>query len=1310
MGTDTSRMRAEAPLGLAWTGERYTPLRLSRRRLWLRVGVVLAGWALYLLMHSSDAVGIPHESIQVAALIPVLLTGLFLGTAMGGLMGLAVVPLSEAGWLAAYGESLSGLAEHVNPTGVLHLVVAGALVGRLQELGAQVSVQLRERTEARQAVRALSDRSARLLEALGEGVCGLDAQGRVTFINPMACALLGVVPEALLGRSFSVLGAADPVEQALGSGEPVSDVRLPLSRPDGGLVWVALSCMPLEAPSSEAGGCDGAVVTFRDLTAELAATRELRRSEEEHRTVIESITDALVIRVGRRRAFVNAAYLSLMGYASYEEALGGTVGDDVLEDDRTRFSSELASATGAQEARFTYRITRRSDGQVRTIDCTTVPMVYRGEVAQLGVLRDVTDYQQALEARTASEARWRSVVEGSPNLLLTLLADGEVTFINRGILGRVRDEFIGTSFFYLFPLGSRAVVRHSLERAVYHRESTACEAVGYARNGGEAWYTVRFSPVLGPDGQVRELTAMTLDVSQLKAVEEAASARSGELEGLLSIASAMDGVGDLQERMASALAEVERVTNADLLVIRDAQEVALPIASVRSKRLAVSDDEVRSVVLRRTRFSQKALATRAPAVVNDLAAMPNATGSFSRMGVNATAVLPLLVGDEAMGTLLVCSTQAGFFTEARLRVLQGVADILATHLHNHRLQVADIRRAWQMEAQFETARVLAEPGEFTAKASAVLGYLVHAVRADWLSLALPSKGSKGLAFVAQAGKIRVPTEGMSVPQDSVCARAWASGSVESMASGEAAQAACPPQLGWMNDAVAVPVRSGERVVAVLVAGSKDEGHFTTETIRFLSDVVGNLGGLFEHARIHQQLRDEAAENVGRLEAFRAVAGRLTLGEDPSHALEQLAQVSVAMVGGGAGGIAVWDDAGSAGPSLVLRHGEARLLDEVFAQARRRGEPLWLGPGAPEVSDPGLRSLGEETGGLVAVPFRSLGGQLGVLAVISGFPDVFGPADVRQLGLFGVLASIMLDNFRLYQAEAAERSALHAVQSSMAEGLVVGDPAGFVRYWNRSAEEMTGIPASVAMGMHMADLVDAYAQDRTDPEMVTRVKGLLTGDWAEPVTVVIERTGEAMTGSPRAVRDLETTYFPIPQSDGSQHLGVVLRDMTEERDLRRRSDAFVSMASHELRTPMTSVLGFTELLLKRDPDPQTRRKWLDAIYTDSLHMATLVDEMLDVAMIQAGRVSLDLRPVDAPEVVREVLAALRPVSERHHLVLEAPGTVWVQADRTKLVQVVTKPGGERHQVLPCWGRRARAGGAGGRRGVHQRCRPRRGHQA
>jgi signal transduction histidine kinase len=308
--------------------------------------------------------------------------------------------------------------------------------------------------------------------------------------------------------------------------------------------------------------------------------------------------------------------------------------------------------------------------------------------------------------------------------------------------------------------------------------------------------------------------------------------------------------------------------------------------------------------------------------------------------------------------------------------------------------------------------------------------------------------------------------------------------------------------------------------------------------------------------------------------------------------------------------------------------------------------------------------------LVAIPFHSLGGQTGVLAVTSSFPNVFGPADVRQLGLFGVLASIMLDNFRLYQAEAAERSALHAVQSSMAEGLVVGDPQGLVRYWNRSAEELTGIPASVAMDMRMTDLVDAYAEHWTDPSLASQVKGLLSGDWREPVTLVMERTPEALARSARQVRDLEITFFPIPQNDGTQHLGIVLRDVSEERDLRRRSDAFVSMASHELRTPMTSVLGFTELLLKRDPDPDTRREWLTAIHADSLHMATLVDEMLDVARIQAGQVHLNLAPVEVPEVTREVLAALRPMSERHHLVLETPGPLWAMADRTKLVQVVT----------------------------------------
>jgi PAS domain S-box-containing protein len=893
MGSDTTRAHLHT---LPAIGRSVLPRALNRRRLALRGGVVVLGWALYAMLHFTSATGIPHESVHVAALIPVLLTGLLLGTALGGLVGLMAVPVSEFAWLWWHEGSVAGLAEHVNLTSVLLLVVAGALVGRLQELGLQVSQQLRERTEAREAVRLLAERSSRLLDALGEGVCGLDASARICFLNPAAASLLGVEPGQLLGRSFSILGAAEPIARALREGEPIADTRLPLSRPDGGLVWVALSCTPLPdggpLDALEDGTGLRAVLTFRDLTAELNATRELRRSEEEHRTVLESLTEALVIRVGTRRAFVNAAFLSLMGYRSYEAALAEAVGDRTLEEDRPVLTDALAH-DGAGENRFIYRIAR-PDGQVRTLDCVTVPMVYRGEVAQLGVLRDVTDYHQALTAQRDSEARWRSVVEGTPNIIMTLLPDGEITFINRGILGRTREDIIGDTLFDLFPLGSRAVVRHTLERAVYHRQNASCEAIGPSRDGAEVWYTVRLNPVLDADGQVRELTALTLDVSQLKAAEEAASERSRELEGVLSVARAMDGTGDLQERMGATLAELERVTDADLLVIRDAQEVALPIASARSKRLTVSEAEMRAVVVRRTRFSQKALEMRAPNVVNDLSAMTNATGSFYDMGVRATAVMPLLMGDEPMGTLLVCSTETGFFDEARLRVLQGVADILSTHLHNHRLQLADIRRAWQTEAQFEVARILAEPGEFTGKASAVLTHLSHAVKADWLGLALQRQGAEGLAFVAQAGSVAMPLEETTrAAARSPWQEAWETGTVITLDPGSADAGSLPAPMRWMGHAIAVLVRSGERTVAVVMAGSREPGHFTREKTAFLQEVVGNLGGLFEHARIHQQLRDEATENVGRLEAFRAVAGRLTLGEDPSHALKQLAAAPVA---------------------------------------------------------------------------------------------------------------------------------------------------------------------------------------------------------------------------------------------------------------------------------------------------------------------------------------------------------------------------------------------------------------------------------
>ena len=153
------------------------------------------------------------------------------------------------------------------------------------------------------------------------------------------------------------------------------------------------------------------------------------------------------------------------------------------------------------------------------------------------------------------------------------------------------------------------------------------------------------------------------------------------------------------------------------------------------------------------------------------------------------------------------------------------------------------------------------------------------------------------------------------------------------------------------------------------------------------------------------------------------------------------------------------------------------------------------------------------------------------------------------------------------------------------------------------------------------------------------------------------------------RHLEVTAFPIPGAPGHSMTGLLARDVTEQKELQKRRDAFVSIASHELRTPMTTIMGFSELLLNNDMPEASRREWLERIYQNSRVLSAIVDDMLDVSRIQSGKLALNMAHLELRDVVDDVLAGLRPENKLHEFLIEIPAdTPKVVADREKLDQV------------------------------------------
>lgn len=134
----------------------------------------------------------------------------------------------------------------------------------------------------------------------------------------------------------------------------------------------------------------------------------------------------------------------------------------------------------------------------------------------------------------------------------------------------------------------------------------------------------------------------------------------------------------------------------------------------------------------------------------------------------------------------------------------------------------------------------------------------------------------------------------------------------------------------------------------------------------------------------------------------------------------------------------------------------------------------------------------------------------------------------------------------------------------------------------------------------------------------------------------------------------------------------LRDVTHETEVDRMKSEFLSTAAHELRTPMTSIFGFSELMLHRALNP-AQREIIATIHRQSALMISIINELLDLARIEARRgADFVLEDLDLCQLTQELLHDFKPPNGRPLPVGECPSAatpVWVRVDRKKMVQAI-----------------------------------------
>lgn len=286
---------------------------------------------------------------------------------------------------------------------------------------------------------------------------------------------------------------------------------------------------------------------------------------------------------------------------------------------------------------------------------------------------------------------------------------------------------------------------------------------------------------------------------------------------------------------------------------------------------------------------------------------------------------------------------------------------------------------------------------------------------------------------------------------------------------------------------------------------------------------------------------------------------------------------------------------------------------------------------------------------------------------SGIPDIDGLVQAlrqmhRQLG----------DRFDELRREQAETGAL---VESMVEGVIAADERGRTVTANAAARRLLGY-----------DLTDALP----DLPALFRVKA------AREVVDAVMR-GQAVQDHELEIdgRAILMNARPLP-SGGAV---LVIHDLTELRRLEAVRRDFVANVSHELKTPLTSISGYAETLLADTPDPDTTRRFLSTILDNARRMQGLVDDLLDLARIEAGRWQPNPERVDVTEAAREVWNALADRAAARSVEFEAdiPSEASVVlADVDALRQVLTNLVDNSLRYTPPGGRivcRTRAVGQG-----------------
>jgi K+-sensing histidine kinase KdpD len=404
-----------------------------------------------------------------------------------------------------------------------------------------------------------------------------------------------------------------------------------------------------------------------------------------------------------------------------------------------------------------------------------------------------------------------------------------------------------------------------------------------------------------------------------------------------------------------------------------------------------------------------------------------------------------------------------------------------------------------------------------------------------------------------------------------------------------------------------------------------------------------------------------------------ISRALTQELDIHKLLGRILNISVEMLAGQAGLVALRSEGGEWKitnanniPASFLKYLEPFLADVPSnPQNPESNELPELNRLMVELTE--MASLGLLTG--VGLPLIARQRVVGVIFIFRSYPDVFSPNDRSLLRSFADQAAIAVQNAQLYTQVSQEKQRMDALLDTAADGIMILTPGQQIERANPALVRLLGIKEDQIQGKRHDEIVRWVR-----PPQGLTLESAEAGGW--PLTPHAQLYVEGDLARPKGMPPLPVgiTYAPL-QTESGILLNIIatVRDITRFRQAEETKSTFISVISHELKTPVALIKGYVSTLRREDA------RWNKAIVQDSLavieeeadRLTLMIENLLDASRLQAGGLAIKRADVLLPETARRLAKRFQTQTSRHTFKVDFPEDFpIIMGDETRLEQVIS----------------------------------------